>query len=66
MSATDASFWRNPEQSKILRRAREHARRCLGLPPLKPGEAERLVAEYVTKRGGFTQCPTAYLVPVQN
>src|SRR5690349_17009168 len=67
MSATNPTPWRgfDHEHSQTLRRAREHARRCLALPPLRPGEAERLVAEYAAKRGGFTQCPAAYLVPVQ-
>ncbi|MBV9757151.1 MAG: hypothetical protein JO047_08865 [Alphaproteobacteria bacterium] len=44
---------------------RAHAQRCQALPPLQPGEAERLVAEYAARHGGVTKCPTAYLTPIQ-
>ena len=67
MSATNETpLWQSSEFWETLRRRREHTRRCTALPPLRPGEAERLVAEYATKRGGFTQCPTVYLVAVQH
>jgi hypothetical protein len=44
---------------------RAHAQRCQALPPLRPGEAERLVAEYAARRGGVTKCPAAFLIPIQ-
>jgi hypothetical protein len=37
-------------------------RRCMGLPPLQAGEAERLMAEFLATRG-VTVCPTRYAVP---
>lgn len=68
MSAAQAisvpSFYQ--QQRNTVRRIREHAHRCESLPPLKPGEAERLVAEYAAKRGGFTQCPTVFLLAVHH
>jgi hypothetical protein len=57
--SSKSKFW------EIQSNRREHARRCQDLPPLMPGEAEQLVADYAAKRGGFTQCPPAYLVPLQ-
>jgi hypothetical protein len=62
MAATDRIASRNPESIEARRRKQEHSRRCSGLPPLKPGEAERLIAEYTAKWGGFTKCPAVYLV----
>lgn len=65
MLATGFPIPRDAEDWNALRRMREHVRRCQSLPPLRPGEAERLVAEYAARRGGVTQCPAAYLIPVQ-
>ena len=61
MFVTNTPGWFGSESQETLRRIREHARRCQALPPLRPGEAEQLVAEFAAKRGGFTQCPIAYL-----
>lgn len=65
MFATKPLIPRDPEEWEALRRIRAHAQRCRSLPPLQPGEAERLVAEYAARRGGITRCPTAYLIPIQ-
>lgn len=65
MAAVQTGWPRGPESFDKARRKLEHERRCRALPPLQPGEAERLVAAFAAKRGGFTQCPPAYLVPVQ-
>ena len=52
-----------------MRLARErslaHVQRCRRLPPVSASEAERLVAQFLAKRGGVTQCPPAYLAPVR-
>lgn len=60
-----ASRPRSAECLEELRRKAEHAQGCRALPPLRPGEAEQLVAAFAAKRGGPTKCPTAYLVPIQ-
>ena len=39
-----------------------HRRRCMRLPPLQAGEAERLMAEFLAIRG-VTACPARYAVP---
>ena len=66
MSTEVTANWpRGAEYLEELRRKAEHAQRCRALPPLRPGEAERLVAAFAAKRGGPTKCPTAYLVPMQ-
>jgi hypothetical protein len=53
------------EISEAKRRSAEHRQRCRHLPPLKKGEAERLVAEFLATRGAVTVCRPAYLVPVR-
>lgn len=45
-------------------RAQAHRRRCKGLPPLEPGEHERLVKEFLAVRS-ITLCPTRYAAPVE-
>jgi hypothetical protein len=66
MSATPATFIPGfCQKSETIARIRAHVQRCSSLPPLKPGEAERLVAEYAAKRGGIRRCPTVFLLPVQ-
>lgn len=60
-----AGWLRGPELEQALRRRQEHSQRCRALPPLEPGEADRLVSEFAAKRSGLTKCPTAYLVPLQ-
>jgi hypothetical protein len=46
-------------------RVRAHRRRCRALPPLQPGEHERLVAAFLAVRN-ITQCPVRYAVPLQH
>jgi hypothetical protein len=53
------------ESVEARRKAAEHCQRCRSLPPLRRGEAERLVAEFLASRGSVTVCPPAYLVPVR-
>jgi hypothetical protein len=39
-------------------------RRCKGLSPVQQGEAERLMAVFMTTRS-ITACPTRYAAPVE-
>jgi hypothetical protein len=41
-----------------------HRRRCKSLPPMQPGEAERLLAGFLATRT-VTTCPTRYAAPVE-
>ena len=41
-----------------------HRRRCKSLPPVQPGEAERLMADFLATRG-VTACPTRYAAPIE-
>jgi len=61
MSEKDPSFQTPFEKQQ---RAAAHRQRCRRLPPVKPAEAEQLVAKFLAKRS-VTQCPTVYLVPVR-
>ncbi len=45
-------------------KVRAHRLRCKSLPPLQPGEAERLLAEFLATRD-VTACPTRYAAPVE-
>ncbi|HTW72697.1 MAG TPA: hypothetical protein VME47_22655 [Acetobacteraceae bacterium] len=44
--------------------ALQHRRRCERLPALQAGEADRLVAAYLSARS-ITLCPTRYVLPVE-
>ena len=44
--------------------ALQHRRRCERLPALQAGEADRLVAQYLSERS-ITACPTRYVLPVE-
>ena len=44
--------------------AQAHRRRCKSLPPVQPGEAERLMADFLATRG-VTACPTRYAAPIE-
>jgi hypothetical protein len=44
--------------------AHAHRQRCKALPPVQPGEAERLTAEFLANRG-VTSCPTRYAAPIE-
>jgi hypothetical protein len=66
MARTDPAGWpHNSVSLQELRRRAERIRRCRALPPLRPGEMEQLVAAFVAKHGAITQCPPAYVVPIQ-
>jgi len=41
-----------------------HLRRCKSLPPVQPGEADRLVADFLAARS-ITVCPTRYAAPIE-
>jgi hypothetical protein len=41
-----------------------HWRRCTSLPPIRPGEADRLTADFLATRGA-TVCPTRYAAPIE-
>ena len=41
-----------------------HWRRCTSLPPIRPGEADRLTADFLAARGA-TVCPTRYAAPIE-
>jgi len=44
--------------------ALQHRRRCERLPALQSGEADRLIAAYLSERS-ITECPTRYALPVE-
>jgi hypothetical protein len=44
--------------------AQAHWLRCKSLPPIQPGEAERLLAGFFATRG-VTACPTRYAAPIE-
>ena len=56
--------WFSQPVSEAHEKAAAHRRRCRDLPPLRRGEAEQLVVEFLAGRP-VTQCPTAYLLPVR-
>jgi hypothetical protein len=44
--------------------AQAHRRRCMSLPPVQAGEAERLMADFLAING-VTACPTRYAAPIE-
>jgi hypothetical protein len=50
--------------NKHFNEAFAHQRRCKTLPPLQPGEQERLVAAFLAVRS-VTLCPARYVAPVE-
>lgn len=44
--------------------AMQHRRRCATLPPMRRGEAESLIAQFLATRD-ITVCPARYAVPVE-
>jgi hypothetical protein len=50
------------ERSELARRKMAHAERTKKLPPLKAGEAERLIQEHIQSKG-VTRCPPMYAEP---
>jgi hypothetical protein len=55
---------KSAEFIEACERAQAHRRRCRSLPPLQPGEHERLVAAFLAA-GSITQCPVRYAAPVE-
>jgi hypothetical protein len=56
-----------PQKTSAFRlslNALQHRRRCERLPTLEAGEADRLVAAYLSERS-ITACPTRYVLPVE-
>ena len=49
---------------RLSLQALQHRRRCESLPPLRKGEVEQLVANYVAAKG-ITECPARYVLPVE-
>jgi hypothetical protein len=45
--------------------AQAHRRRRKSLPPVRHGEAERLMADFLATRG-VTACPTRYAAPIEH
>jgi hypothetical protein len=50
--------------NKHFNEALAHQRRCKTLPPLQPGEHERLVAAFLAVRS-ITLCPACYAARVE-
>jgi hypothetical protein len=50
--------------NRISQQGIDHRRRCEKLPPLKPGEHERLVAAFLAVKS-VTLCPTRYAAPIE-
>jgi hypothetical protein len=44
--------------------AAAHWQRCRGLPPMQPGEADRLIADFLAAKS-ITACPTRYAAPIE-
>jgi hypothetical protein len=47
----------------LTTKAHAHRLRCKQLPPMRAGEAERLVAAFLATNS-ITACPTRYVAPV--
>jgi hypothetical protein len=48
----------------LAAKANAHRLRCKSLPPMHPGEAERLLAGFLATRS-VTACPARYAAPVE-
>jgi hypothetical protein len=48
----------------LASKAHAHRLRCKNLPPMQPGEAERLLAGFLATRN-VTACPTRYAAPIE-
>jgi hypothetical protein len=48
----------------LATKAHEHRVRCRSLPPIRAGEVELLVADFLTTRR-ITPCPARYVAPVE-
>jgi hypothetical protein len=49
---------------EMMTPAAAHRRRCKSLPPMRPGEADRLIADFLAAKS-ITVCPTRYAAPVE-
>jgi hypothetical protein len=48
----------------VAAKSQAHRMRCKNLPPMQPGEAERLMAGFLATRD-VTACPARYAAPVE-
>jgi hypothetical protein len=57
---------KHPSKSRHLeiRPAAAHIGSCKDLPPMQPGEADRLIACFLAAKS-VTACPTRYAAPVE-
>ena len=51
-------------RAALATKVQAHRLRCKSLPPMQPGEAERLLADFLDSRG-ITACPTRYAAPIE-
>jgi hypothetical protein len=49
---------------EAFEQAQAHRRRCKTLPPLRPGESERLMTAFLAVKS-VTVCPARYAAPVE-
>jgi hypothetical protein len=63
--AFEALRWGSPELIEAKRKVAAHRRRCLSLPPLKPGQSELLRAKFLADGGSVKILPSAYAAPVR-
>ena len=54
----------NRSHGMLTPAAQAHRRRCMALPPIQRGEAERLTAAFLADRS-VTICPTRYALPIE-
>ena len=54
----------NRSRAALTPAALAHLRRCTSLPPMQPGEADRLKADFLATKA-VTVCPTRYAVPIE-
>ena len=59
----------HPSKSRSLEMmtpaAAAHWQRCKSLPPMRPGEADRLIADFLAAKS-ITVCPTRYAAPIES
>ena len=54
----------NSSAFRLSLNALQHRRRCERLPALEAGEADRLIAAFLTAKN-ITVCPPRYVLPVE-
>jgi hypothetical protein len=60
----DTTVTPNRWSAALTAEAQAHRRRSKSLPKVQPGEAERLIADFVAAKG-ITTCPTRYAAPIE-